>query len=74
MLCVPHPQKELPLLEVATESAKVYNNHVLMVQKKEGRNLQELRLFRDACPEVLIEPCTSSEVEEEVVCYVNQSK
>lgn len=74
VLRVPHPQKELPLPEVATESAQIYSNHVLVVQKKEGRNLQELMLFHDAPPEVPSAPCASSELEEEKVIYINQSK
>lgn len=63
VLCVPHPHKELPLPEVAGYSAKVYNNHVLVVRKKEECDLQELMMFYDTTPEAPA-PVASSEVEE----------
>lgn len=44
---VPHPRKPLPLSEVFDKPAKLYNNHLLLVEQSKGHDLMELRLLSD---------------------------
>jgi hypothetical protein len=47
---LPHPRKPLPLPEVGDKPATLYNNHLLLVECSEGRNLMELDLLNDDYP------------------------
>ena len=48
VLSLPHPHTPLPLPEMSNQSAKMYNNHVLIVESSEGFDFLTLTLLEDS--------------------------
>lgn len=61
-MCLPHPHKLLPLCDVIHEPAKLFDNHLFVVEWREGYDFKELMLLGDESSFIVNSPTVEREV------------